>query len=274
MPSNTSKKLVVTIILLSIFSSAIPRPAFGLNVPNDIGTGNDAPGLGESLNCSGTWLKLICILKKTHDFIQTVQQITNILGFIPHTFPFGGPILSSETACSFHFDEYTFAFTICTPFTGCWTPALGPVPISIPLGGRAIRVGDPMPITPPTTAPYGRIIAFPWISKIYDQHTENRAGPWSLGLGFTPFPLGEINNSLGSIKIRIPPNYLDSIDAPCWTPVFGSYIGVCIDDLRFDCLASDEKDSSGLDIYKVIMKLGTSLDDAPPTAFPTNFPFP
>jgi len=188
----------------------------------------------------------------------------------------------SERACTFKFDEYTFAYTICTPL-GCYTPAIGPITVPIPLVGRGIIVGPPVPTytgsfdptNPTVIPPGGKVIAFPWISRIFEQHTENRAGPWALGLGFTPFPLGEINTALDSIRIRIPPNVLDLANTPCWVPVPGYYTGVCFDNLRFDCSASGELDPiTGLEIYKVIRLLGTSKDNAPASAFPTGFPVP
>lgn len=271
------KRVVILVVCFAILASTIPRSAFGFSDPN---IGTQVPPSG-TFACTGPWTKVICAIRRVTDFMRTIRKLTKVLGYIPHQFPFGGPILSSERACSFKFDEYTFAFTICIPFAGCWTPALGPVPITIPLGGRAIVVGPPVPTYPkstnpndPVPPPGGKVIAFPWISKIYRNHTENRAGPWALGLGFSPFPLKNINDALGGIKVRIPPNYLDPLDSPCWVPVAGFYIGVCLDDFHFDCAESGEKDQFGNDIYKVIRLLGTSPNNAPARAFPPGFPVP
>ena len=266
-----TKKLIAITVLVSILTLTIPKHTFGIVIPPDIGTGSQIPATG-GLVCTGPFTKIICVVKKVSDVIRTIQKITKSLDYLPHSFPFGGPILSSEQACSFHFDEYTFisgTLTYCS-IIGCFQFGAGPVPISIPLTNRAIEVGPPVPSG-------GKIISFPWISKIYENHTENRAGPWALGLGFSPFPLGDINNALGSIKIRIPPNQLSIIDAPCWAPIWpngGTYTGVCIDDIRFDCKVSGEKDPQGNDIYKVIRLLGTSRENAPASAFPSGFTLP
>jgi hypothetical protein len=261
---------LATIILFSLIAHS------SLAIGEDTGIGTDVPE--GSLTCSGPWTQLICVIKQVSDIIKSIQEISNsISNWVPHSFPFGGPILSSERACQFKFDSWTripnplCLIGICTPPT----IAIGPVPISWNLGGRAIEVGPPVPSD-------GKIIAFPWISKIYDNHTENRKGPWSLGLGFTPFPLDEINRSLSSLRIWIPP---DAINPPCdtiYAKLFLPLAGVeeCLDNFRFECLASGEKDSSGNDVYKVIRLLGTSQEDVPAetlqelrNSFPS-FPWP
>ena len=247
-----SKVSTLTIVLFIIFTSIIPKDTLGLIIPPDIGTGTQVPSGSGSLSCAGTWTKIICVIKKTSDIIKSIQKVTRALDNVPHSFPFGGPILSSERACSFKFSETVWA---PNPFFGI-PPTLpyGPFPITIPLGGRAIVVGPPI-------SSGGKVIAFPWISQIYDQHTENRAGPWALGLGFSPFPLKDINDPLRDIKIWIPPL---PFDPPCSVGGFASaYIGSCTTNFHFECQASGEKDASGNDIYKVIRKLGTSKDDVP-----------
>lgn len=255
-----AKKLIVIIICLSIFASTIPRLAFGFNVPSDIGTGTQIPATG-SLSCVGIWTKIICVIKKIADIIKTVQKITKALDYVPHQFPFGGPILSSERACELKFRSTTW---IGVYILGYWAPIPGTFTISKSLVGRAIEVGPPVPSG-------GKVIAFPWISKIYQQHTEKRAGPWALGLGFSPFPLKDINDALKSIRIWIPPNPLDTscFGFAAAGYVSGAYYGrvgflaQCFDNFQFDCQASGEKDPQGNDIYKVIRLLGTSKDDVP-----------
>ena len=118
--------------------------------------------------------------------------------------------------------------------------------------GDAIRIGNPVPIKPPTTVPYGRIIIFPFISNPYDWQTHDRAGPWALGLGFTPFPLDKINDALAGIKF----------------PVFGGFV----DQVSISCKDSGEFDSDGNSIYKVIRLIGTSKQNAPVSAFPPGYP--
>jgi hypothetical protein len=123
----------------------------------------------------------------------------------------------------------------------------------------------------------GYVIDFPFISQIYENHTENRVGPWALGLGFSPFPLDEINDALGQLKLRFPPSVNELANLPCYVPSAESilactkgsqfgYAGACVDSISLDCKASGEKDSSGNDIYKVIRLLGTSHDDVPQDA--------
>jgi len=160
--------------------------------------------------------------------MKSINKFGNALdGYIPHNFSFGGHITSSERACSLKGWIWYVGppLFIPTPCPNCfyWPFA--------PFGGRAIKVG------PPIASP-GKVIVFPWISDVYRNKQEHRVGPWALGLGFTPFPLHEINDALGSIP-PIP------------------YGAGWIDHLHIDCQASGEKDLEGNDIYKVIRKLGT-----------------
>lgn len=239
-------------LLFSVLLMTFPSTAFGLSYPDPDSGSTSVPG---RLSCTGFWTRIICVVRRVADALRVVFRIKKVVDSLPHSFPFGGHILTSERACSLKFDEYVIV-TICSPL-GCWGTPFGPVPITLGLGGRAIRVDTPVPIVPPTTSPYGRAIVFPWISDVYQRHSEGRVGPWALGLGFTPFPLRDINNALGGIRIRIPllPLY-DS--APCWTPIFGGYNGSCTENFRFECLDSGEFDQNGEPVYKVIRKLGTA----------------
>ena len=249
------------------------RYAFGFVITPDSGTtiGSDVPPAGTPLACIGPLAKLLCVIKKVSDVIITVKRISDVIEFIPHSFPFGGPILSSEQACTVKFDDWFAIPCLLGPFCTGPTILVGPARIPIPLGGRAIEVGPPVPSG-------GKIIAFPWISNIFKEHTENRAGPWSLGLGFSPFPLQDINDGLNGIVITIPPNLLD---LPCIAYNLSPDKPLnCIENIHFDCTASGEKDPAGHDIYKVIRLLGTSKEDASQqslndlrTQFPS-FPWP
>lgn len=258
-----TNRAIATILIFSVLSIAVPWSTFGFNYPSTDSGSTSVPG---RLSCAGFWTKIICVAKKIADIMKSIFRVKKVIDSLPHSFPFGGHILTSERACSLKFNEYTFiagVLTFCTPlpFPSCFQFPAGPVPITIPLGGRAIRVGEPVPIVPPTTSPYGRAIIFPWISDVYKNHQEKREGPWALGLGFTPFPLKDINDSLKSIKIRVPPNQLSLLDPPCLTPIWpngGGYTGVCIDNIRFECLDSGEFDKNGKPVYKVIRKLGTA----------------
>ena len=78
-------------------------------------------------------------------------------------------------------------------------------------------------------------------------------GPWALGTAFTPFPIDLVNDALGGITIAIP-NALGS----CGVQQGLNGINYCLDNFHIDCSASGEQDPSGHDIYKVILKLGTS----------------
>lgn len=182
--------------------------------------------------------RIVNVIRRVAGYIEKIRKAGHFLGYIPHSFPFGGHITSSERACSFKFWIWTY---ICYGPLGCYqTPC--PNCGFIPLGGRAIKVG------PPLASP-GKIIIFPWISDVYRNHSEKRVGPWALGLGFTPFPLAEINDALGLIEI--PPG------PPCGSRIGPPYVPNCFDHFHISCQASGEKDRTGGDIYKVIRKLGT-----------------
>jgi len=169
--------------------------------------------------------KITSVLKTSYKYYKVAQDYGKLPGYVPHTFPFGGHITSSERACSL---KWTNWIIICTP-VGCFPV---PIPGYWPFPGRAIESGPPIPTN-------GKIIDFPFISDIYRNNQESRVGPWDLGLGFTPFPLDQINDALGLITIPLP--------AGGWA-----------DNFHIDCQASGEKDKEGNDIYKVILKLGTS----------------
>ena len=277
-----AEKITVTIILFSLLISIVPRPVHGLvSFDPDAGT---SIGEVDSISCTGFWYtKLLCTIKKVADYIKTIQKIAKLLTYIPHSFPFGGPILKSERACVFHMRSITWIGVQIGPV---WFPVPGYFPVDVPLAGRAIVVGPPVPTYPEPPSsfifsgnnvpPGGWVIAFPWISKIYRNHAENRAGPWSLGLGFSPFPLQDLNDALGEIKIWIPPTLIDRdcmIPDPSWYGRVG-FLAECVDNFSFDCKESGEKDPQGNDIYKVIRLMGTSKENAPARAFPTGFPLP
>ncbi len=282
-----TKKIVFIIICFSIVlilpKHTLSQTLPGGTIPGDWGHYPPNAPSDSSLACVGTWAKIICITNQVANYIRTIDKITTAIDYVPHSFPFGGPVLSSEQACKLKFKAYVYV-----PNPACFIPGgqaicakipTVPVPIPIPFpmpGFRAIRVGEPVPVIPPTTSPYGRVITFPWISQIYDQHTENRAGPWALGLGFTPFPLKDINDSLKGLIIWILPQAgLGAIGCPDVNFSHTHFWGdVCITDFQFDCLNSGDKDANGEDIYKVIRKLGTSLEDAPAEAFPPGFTLP
>lgn len=211
------KKLLIISICLAIISLTMPEPAEAINLYS--------------------LAKIAKVVTDIRDIIKAVQTVSKVVGLIPHKFPFGGHITSSERACSFKawiWASTPLSFGIPVPCPNC---------LYIPLGGRAIEVGPPVPTN-------GKVITFPWISDIYKNHAENRVGPWALGLGFTPFPLKSINDSLGKIVITIP-----ITGAPTCAVNFGT--GICLDHFHFAC-SSSGTDSTGNDIYKVILKLGTS----------------
>lgn len=253
-------RVIATTIILSVILLTAPQGSFGFNYPS---TDSGSTSSSSRLTCTGFWTKLICVAKKVAVAIKTVTKVKKTLDSVPHSFPFGGHILTSERACSLKFNEVTWiGLNPCAVVLGyCPIPVpIGPVPITIELGGRAIRVGEPVPIIPPTTSPYGRAIVFPWISDVYQRHTENRVGSWALGLGFSPFPLKDINDALRGIRFRWPPSLIDS---SCLTPDPSyffrmGFLAVCVDNFRFECLNSGETDARGDPVYKVIRKLGTA----------------
>jgi hypothetical protein len=171
--------------------------------------------------------KVVDVLKTSYKYYGVVKDYAKLPGYIPHTFPFGGHITSSERACSLKWTNWVIIYTpvgyFPVPIPGYW-----------PIPGRAIEVGPPIPSN-------GKVIDFPFISDIYRNNQEDRVGPWALAIGFTPFPLDQINDALGLITIPLP--------AGGWA-----------DNFHMDCSSSGEKDKEGNDIYKVILKLGTSPD--------------
>lgn len=171
-------------------------------------------------------------IKKILDVFRIVYKAVRIArsapGYIPQTFPFGGRITSSSRGCAIRFWIWVRVWGVEIPCPNCGY---------IPLPGRTITVGAPLPVTPPP----GKIFTIPFISDVYRNHAARnlRAGPWSLGLGFTPFPLKQINEALAEIP---------SIDLG-----FGR-----ASRFKLSCKESGEKDQNGDDIYKVIIKMGTS----------------
>lgn len=171
--------------------------------------------------------KIVDVLKTSYKSYKVVENYGKLPSYVPHTFPFGGHITSSEQACSLKWTNWVI---ICYGPAGCYPT---PIPGYWPFTGQAIEVGPPIPSN-------GKIIDFPFISDIYRNDQEDRVGPWALAIGFTPFPLDQINDALGLITIPLP--------AGGWA-----------DNFHIDCSESGEKDQSGNAIYKVILKLGTSF---------------
>src|SRR3989344_3043329 len=144
-----ARKFFIILVCLLIFGATTSRPVLGLNVPTP-----DYSGSNQNLKCVGPIAKILCVFKKISDYMQTIEKITKALDYAPHQFPFGGPILSSEQACTFKFDEYTRI-----PNPACLIPGVcgtlthptilaGPLSVPIFLSGRAIVVGPPIPTYP------------------------------------------------------------------------------------------------------------------------------
>ncbi|MDO8496541.1 MAG: hypothetical protein Q7S43_03765, partial [bacterium] len=132
---------------------------------------------------------IVDVLKTSYKSYKVVRDYGELPGYVPHTFPFGGHIISSERACSLKWTNWVI---ICA--TGCY---IVPIPGYFHFSGRAIEVGPPIPSN-------GKVIDFPSISDIYRNKQEDRVGPWALAIGFTPFPLDQINDALGLITIPLP----------------------------------------------------------------------
>lgn len=206
------KPIVVIFLILAVLGLTFPRSTQAFNL------------FGHDVDFIGTF----------NSVFKAVRLVKGAPGYIPHTFPFGGRITSSERGCAIRFWiwQIVCVFGICVPVP---CPDCGYIPIP----GRTITVGNPVPVSPSP----GKIFTFPFISDVYRNHEARdlRAGPWSLGLGFTPFPLKQINKALAEIpNIPIPNGWLSRF--------------------KMVCKASGEKDRNGDDIYKVIRKLGTSRE--------------
>lgn len=191
--------------------------------------------------------RIVGIIKDVGSVLRTIRNVSRSLdAWVPHSFPFGGHIETSERACEISFTAWIWVTNPACLIGFCFPPTI-PIPwdIDIPLGGRAISSGPPVP-TP------GKVITFPFISDIYRNYSQNRVGPWDLGLGFTPFPLDELNRALEGIEIGIPPSPTDCPGGPI--EPFGK---ICLNNFEFECVTSGDTDRNGRPIYKVILKLGT-----------------
>jgi hypothetical protein len=309
-----SKKLLIIWLVLSIIFLSYPRQSSALfDIPDDWGSSSTETREALSVLCTFgvpylnalgrivcairralEWLKsfdiflrIANIVGRVYTYVNRVERIRSYLSYIPQSIPFGGHIESSERACDLHFRSVTWLGIQAGPY---WFPGHVYVPVDIPLTGRAIVVGPPLPTynygtcnnnvcTSGQTGPCrddrdcgsagdGKIISFPWISNIYRNHTEDTVGPWALGLAFTPFPLDEINDELREISIWIPnaPLYGTGDNLACWSwytqglmweeyPKQG-FLYECLDDWAFECQSSGAT-HEGRPIYKVIRKLGT-----------------
>ncbi len=183
----------------------------------------------------GSITKIISIIKTIVKYInlaKNIQSSTNT-----NIFPFGGRITHSEGGCALKFRIWTW-IQVPTP--------VGPIPVPIPcpscglipLGGNTIEVGPPG-----VPSPKGQIFTFPYITEIYNNNNEEKVGPWTLGLGFRPFPIDKINDALKEITISIPPSN------SCPGAPRNFYIPSCFDDFHLKCSDNDKN---------VILKIGTS----------------
>ncbi len=221
--------------------------------------------------------KIVKVFKTLYRYYKIVSKYAAVPGYIPHGFSFGGHILSSERACSLKWINWAtcpLCFGLAVPIPGYY-----------PFPDRAIVVGPPAPsynnvcvrnvcsngIFGPcrTNADCGvdggKIIEFPYITEIYRNKTEGKRCPrgnklpcpWALGNGFTPFPIDKVNDALDAVIVTIPPG--QALNPAACTAVQG-YSGIvfCADHFHIDCSASGEKDKLKKDIYKVILKIGTS----------------
>jgi hypothetical protein len=157
-------------------------------------------------------------IKQVAGYIKNIKNVAhgNDLGEdVPHTFVFGGKITHSErSGC-----EIRVKFC---PAGICW---IGVSVIRIPLGGVTIEVG------PPVESPEeeeeeeededededeGQMFTFPGISDVYANYNEDQEDVWTLGLGFTPFPIDKINDALDNIPpIPVPYGTIDDFHLEC-----------------------------------------------------------
>lgn len=175
--------------------------------------------------------KIVSIIKTTTKYIKLAKDIQNNTS--SNIFPFGGRITHSEGGCALKFRIWTwitvYGFPVPIPCPSCG---------SIPLGGNTIEVGPPG-----IPSPTGQIFTFPFITEIYDNNNQGKVGPWTIGLGWQPFPIDKINKALEDVTISIPPGN------SCPGAPRNFYIPSCFDDFHLKCSDNDRN---------VILKIGTS----------------
>ena len=122
------------------------------------------------------------------------------------TFPFGGRITSSGTACKLKFTLWQIIIVIFG------VPVPVPFPVSIPITGTVIDVGPP-------GLPTDDVYTFPGISDVYANNNENKVGAWTLGIAMTPKIMDEIldkiNSALDSITFTVPNGWVDNFSLDC-----------------------------------------------------------
>lgn len=204
------KKLIALILLIAISGSFMSTTVNAYDVTQD------------DINKAKSAWNFIGTIRSVVGFIKTLKNLktgNNLPENVPHIFVFGGHITHSEGGCALNFKVIIYGVGI-TCFGIC----------AIPLGGTTLEVG------PPVDSPEGQMFTFPYISDIYANHSEGREGPWALGIGFTPFPIDEINDALG----KIPDIYVGTYP----------YVGnVYIGNWYLKCSDNDKN---------VILKMGTS----------------
>jgi hypothetical protein len=122
------------------------------------------------------------------DFVRTIADsfgrardaAESVQNPIPHVFPFGGLITDTSGGCFLK-----FTIIVCTP-VGCF-PGPGAVPFP---DSTTLVVGRPGLPSP------GEIFTFPGVTKVLPSYNEGKRNHWTLGLGWTPFPIDQINSAL------------------------------------------------------------------------------
>ena len=150
---------------------------------------------------------LIKILKNGTDSVNISQTKFN-------TFPFGGKITSSKTACSVKFWIWQTVYGYPVPCPNCG---------SIPIAGTVIDVGPP-------GIKASKVYTPPGITKIYPNNHQNKVGVYTLGIAFSSTytkqimekVIDKVNSSLSSIRVPIPNGWLDHFHLVC--PSDGSII--------------------------------------------------
>lgn len=124
--------------------------------------------------------------------LGNIRQISNSTKAPSVTFPFGGKIVESNTACKLHYWMTEPPFFI--PHPG----------IPIPLFGTKIKVGPP-------GIPASNVFTFPGITKIYANKNEDKEGVMTLGIAsnakFVSSLIDKVNSALG----KIPPIIVGSV---------------------------------------------------------------
>lgn len=127
-------------------------------------------------------------LNVTKTIMSTVDGVVGTEKIPATTFPFGGKITSSGTACKVRFWVWQIVFGVPVPCPNCGF---------IPIAGTVIDVGPP-------GIPASKVFTFPGITKVYANNQQNKIGVMTLGIALESRIVKRITDKINSALARIP----------------------------------------------------------------------